>query len=51
MTEEQRRERLRVRREKDRTKITTKKLREEEEMSSVTGDNENQRQATVKRLK
>ena len=51
MTEEQRRERLRIRREKDRAKITTKKLQEEEEMSSVTGDNENQRQATVKRLK
>ena len=45
MTEEQRKERLRIRREKDRAKRTRK-------MSSVTEDNENQRQAaTLKRMK
>ena len=50
MTEEQRKERLRIRHEKDRAK-RTKKIQEEEEMSSVTEDNDNLRQATLKILK
>ena len=50
MTEEQRRERLRIKHEKDRAK-RTKKYKRKKKRSSVTEDNENQRQATLKRLK
>ena len=56
MTEEQRRERLRrerlrIRREKERAKKTKKTTRGKKKRSSVTEDNENQHQATLKRLK
>ena len=51
VTEEQRRERLRIRREKDRARRRTKKLQEEKKRSSVTEDHEKQRLATLKRLK
>ena len=52
MTEEQRRERLRIRRLKDRARRRTKKkLQEEKKRSSVTEDHEKQRQATLKILK
>ena len=51
MTEEQRRERLRIRHEKDRAKRTKKNYKRNKKMSSVTEDNENQCQATLKRLK
>ena len=50
VTEEQRRERLRIRHEKGRAK-RTKKYKRKKKRSSVTEDNENQRQATLKRLK
>ena len=50
MTEEQRRERLRIRCEKDRAK-RKKNYKRKKKGSSVTEDNENQRQATLKRLK
>ena len=49
VTEEQRRERLGIRREKDRAK--RKKYKRKKKRSSVTEDNENQRQVTLKRLK
>ena len=51
VTEEQRRERLRIRREKDRAKRTKKNYKRKKKRSSVTEDNENQCQATLKRLK
>ena len=51
VTEEQRRERLRIRREKDRAKRTKKNYKRKKKISSITEDNENQRQATLKRLK
>ena len=51
VTEEQRRERLRIRCEKDRAKRTKKNYKREKKRSSVTEDNENQCQATLKRLK
>ena len=51
MTEEQRRERLRIRREKDRAKRTKKNYKRKKKKLSVTEDNENQCQATLKRLK
>ena len=51
MTEEQRRERLRIRREKNRAKRTKKNYKRKKKRSSVTEDNENQRQATLKRFK
>ena len=51
MTEEQRRERLRIRREKDREKRTKKNYKRKKKRPSVTEDNENQCQATLKRLK
>ena len=50
-TEEQRKERLRIRLEKDRETRTTKKLQEEKIRSSETKDYEEQRLATLKRLK
>ena len=50
-TDEQRRERLRIRREKDRAKRTKKNYNRKKKRSSVTEDNENQRLATLKRLK
>ena len=46
VTEEQRRERLRIRRKKDRAKRTKKNYKRNKKRSSVTEDNENQRQAT-----
>ena len=51
MTEEQRREGLRIRREKDRAKRTQRNYKRKKKRSSVTEDNENQCQATLKRLK
>ena len=51
MTEEQRRERLRITLEKDRAKRTKKNYKRKKKWSSVTEDNENQRQDTFKRLK
>ena len=48
-TEEQRKERLRIRREKDRAR-RTKKIQEEKKRSSETEDHEQQRLATLKRL-
>ena len=51
VAEEQRRERLRIRREKDRAKRTKKNYMRKKKRSSVTENNENQRQATLKRLK
>ena len=48
VTEEQRRERVRIRCEKDRAKRNYKRKKKR---SSVTEDNENQHQATLKRLK
>ena len=51
MTEEQKRERLRIRREKDRAKRTQKNYKRKKKTSSATEDNENQRQVTLKRLK
>ena len=50
-TEEQRKERLRIGREKDRTRRITKKIQEEKKWSSETEDHEKQRLATLKRLK
>ena len=50
-TEEQRKERLRIRHEKDRARRRTKKLQEEKKRSSETEDHEKQRLATLKRLK
>ena len=49
-TEEQRKERLRIRREKDRAR-RTQKLQEEKKSSSETEDHKKQRLATLKRLK
>ena len=51
MTEEQRRERLRIRCKKDRAKGTKIIYKRKKKRLSVTEDNENQRQATLKRLK
>ena len=51
MTEEQRRERLRLRRVKDRARRKTKKPQEEKKRSSVTEDYQKQRQTTLKRVK
>ena len=50
-TEEQRKERLRIRLEKDRERRRTKKLQQEKIWSSETKDHEEQRLATLKRLK
>ena len=50
-TEEQGKERLRNRREKDRARRRTRKLQEEKKRSSATEDHEKQRLATLKRLK
>ena len=50
-TEEQIKERLRIRRDKDRARRRTKKLQEEKKRSSETEDYEKQRLATLKRLK
>ena len=50
--QKQRRERLRIRREKDRaSRRTKKKLQEEKKRSSETEDHEKQHLATLKRLK
>ena len=49
VTEEQRRERLRIRHEKDRQK-EQKNYKRKKKLSSVTEDNANQRQTTLKRL-
>ena len=51
VTEEQRRERLSIRREKDRAKRKKTNYKRKKKRSTVTEDNENQRQATLKRLK
>ena len=48
VTEELRKERLRIRREKDRAKRTQKKYKRKKKRSSVTEDNDNLRQATLK---
>ena len=50
-TEEQRKERLRIIREKDRARRRTKKLQEEKKRWSEIEDHEKQRLATLKRLK
>ena len=50
-TEEQKKERLRIGREKERTRRITKQLQEENKWSSETEDNEKQHLATLKRLK
>ena len=50
-TEEQRKERLRIEREKDRARRITKKLQEEKKKSSEIEDHEKQRLANLKRLK
>ena len=50
-TEEQRKERLRIRHEKDRARMRTKKVQEEKKRSSETEDHQEQRLATLKRLK
>ena len=50
-TEEQRKERLRIRCEKDRARRRTKPLQEEKKMLSETEDHEKQYLATLKRLK
>ena len=50
-TEEQRKERLRISREKDRERRRTKNLQEEKKWSSETEDHEKQCLATLKRLK
>ena len=50
-TEEQRKERLRIRRKKDRARRRTKKLQEGKKRSSETEDHEKQRLVTLKRLK
>ena len=50
-TEEQRKKRLRIRREKDRARRRTKKLQEEKKRSSETEDHKKQRLATLKTLK
>ena len=50
-TEEHRKERLRIRCEKDRARRRTKKLQEEKKRLSETEDHEKQRLATLKRLK
>ena len=50
-TEEQRKERLRIRCKKDRARRITKILQEEKKRSSETEDHEKQRLATPKRLK
>ena len=49
--EEQRKERLTTRREKDRERRGTKKLQEENKRSPETEDHEKQRMATLKILK
>ena len=52
VTEEQRREKLRIRRKKDRARRRTKKnYKRKKKRSSVTEDLEKQCQATLKRLK
>ena len=51
MTEERRREKQRIRREKDRAKRTKKNYKRKNKRLSVREDNENQCQATLKRLK
>ena len=51
MTEEQRKERLRIGHEKDRARRRTNKLQEENKRSAETEDHEKQRMATHKRLK
>ena len=50
-TEQQRKEMLRIRCEKDRARRRTKKLQEEKKWSSETEDHEKQRLATLTRLK
>ena len=50
MTEEQRRESLRKRREKIEQKEQKKNYKRKKKRSSITEDNENQHQATLKRL-
>ena len=50
-TEEQRKEGLRIRYEKNRARRRAKKLQEEKKRSSETEDHEKQHQATMKRLK
>ena len=50
-TEEQRKERLRIRRKKERARRRTKKLQEEKKKSSETEDHEKQCLATLTRLK
>ena len=50
-TEEQRKERLRIGREKDRARRITKKLQEEKKRSSETEDHEKQHLTTLSRLK
>ena len=50
-TEEQRKESLKIEREKERTRRITKQLQEEKKWSSETEDNEKQHLATLKRLK
>ena len=50
-TEKQRKERLKIRREKDRARKGTKKLQEEKKRSSETEDHEKQRLTTLTRLK
>ena len=49
--EEQKKERLTIIREKDRTRRRTKKLQEEKKRLSETEDPEKQQLATLKRLK
>ena len=49
--EEQRKERLRIRREKDRIRRRTKKLQKEKKRSSAAEDHQKQCLATLKRLK
>ena len=51
MIEEQRRERLRIRREKIEQKEHKKNYKRKKKRSSVTEDNEKQREATLKILK
>ena len=51
VTEEQRRERAEDKTRKDRAKRTKKNYKRKKKRSSVTEDNENQCQATLKRLK
>ena len=51
VTGQQRRGRLNIRLEKDRAKRTKKNYKRKKKRSSVTEDNKNQRQATLRRLK